>query len=238
MTMHARSITMLATACLASGAATAACPPVFQASGDATYYSASGSGACSYPADTSDPLIAAINEPQWNGSAHCGECLQVTGPLGSVRVRIVDECPGCAAGDLDLHPTAFAQIANIVDGRVPISWTRVDCPETGNVITRVSEGSNPFYIGLVADHHRVGVADMSILVGSTWQSMARQDYNRFVFTGGGEVDPPFQVRITSTVGESLDETVSSLNAGTVSDAGQQFAGCTDVIFANGFESGF
>lgn len=220
------------------GTASAACPPAFQSSGEATYYSANGSGACSYPVDTSDVLIAAINAPQWSGSAHCGECLLVTGPLGSVTVRIVDECPECATGDLDLHPTAFAQIARIMDGRVPVSWTRVDCPETGHVINRVDVGSNPYYIGLVADHHRQGVSTMSINVANAWHAMARQDYNRFVWTGGGPVNPPFQVRITSTAGESLEHAVASLASDSVFDAGGQFAACTDdVIFAYGFETG-
>lgn len=236
--MISRSVALCVVAGITCSGAFAACPPAFHSSGEATYYAADGSGACSYPADASDPLIAAINGPQWDGSAHCGECLQVTGPLGSVRIRIVDECPECATGDLDMHPTAFAQIADIVDGRVPISWTRVDCPVTGNLIARVSEGSNPYYIGLVPDHHRQGVADMSIKVADAWQTMARQDYNRFVLTGSDPVNPPFQVRTTSTVGESLEQTVSSLDAGAVFDAGQQFSPCTDdIIFADGFESG-
>ena len=236
--MSLRMLTPALLAAILSGTASAACPPAFQSSGDATYYSADGSGACSYPVDTSDVLIAAINAPQWSGSDHCGECLLVTGPLGTVTVRIVDECPECAAGDLDLHPTAFAQIANIIDGRVPISWTRVDCPETGHVINRVGEFSNPYYIGLVADHHRQGVSAMSINIANTWHAMARQDYNRFVWTGGGAVDPPFQVRITSNAGESIDHSVTNIDSGSVFDTGQQFSAYTDdVIFAYGFETG-
>jgi expansin (peptidoglycan-binding protein) len=218
------------------GVATAACPPPFQSSGDGTYYAADGSGACEFPANAADPYVGAINAPQWNGAAHCGECLEVTGPLGSVRVRIVDECPECAVGDVDMHPDAFAQIAEIEDGRVPISWTRVDCPVSGNVISRVSQGSNPFYIGLVADHYRIGVADMSIRVASTWHAMVRQDYNRFVYTGAGEVDPPFDVRITSTAGEAIEQSIGNLNGGSEFDSGQQFSPCTDdAIFADGFD---
>ncbi|MEO5625821.1 MAG: expansin EXLX1 family cellulose-binding protein [Dokdonella sp.] len=236
--MPLRTVATSFVAAIIGGSAFAACPPVFQSSGDATYYSADGSGACSYPVNTSDVLIAAINAPQWSGSAHCGECLLVTGPLGTVTVRIVDECPECAAGDLDLHPTAFAQIAHVIDGRVSVSWTRADCPETGHVINRVDQGSNPYYIGLVADHHRQGVSAMSINVANTWHAMARQDYNRFLWTGGGPVDPPFQVRITSTAGESIEHTVTNLTSGSVFDAGQQFSACTDdVIFSYGFETG-
>jgi expansin (peptidoglycan-binding protein) len=45
-----------------------------------------------------------------------------------VVVRIVDLCPGCGLGDLDLSMTAFAKIAPLSRGRVPITWHFVPCP--------------------------------------------------------------------------------------------------------------
>jgi len=223
-------------ACVVSSTGNAACPPALQGSGDGTYYDADGSGNCSYPADPSDEMIAAINAPQWEGSAHCGECLDVTGPLGSVRVRVVDQCPECQSGDLDLHPAAFARIANIIDGRVPISWKRVDCPVTGNTITRVHEGSNSYYVSLTPDHHRHGIVAMSLQVGTTWQPMPRQDYNAFVLDDGNSHDPPIQVRLEATTGETIEQTIQSLGVNAAFDSGQQFPACVDdLIFANGFD---
>jgi len=70
--------------------------------GVATFYAATGEGACSYEASPQDLDVAAMNAAQYEGSAACGTCLQVTGPRGSVRVRVVDKCPGCASGHLDL----------------------------------------------------------------------------------------------------------------------------------------
>ena len=77
-------------------------------SGEATYYDANGTGACGLPAST-DFMVAAINDEQYS-KENCGKCVSVTGPRGAVVVRIVDKCPGCDAGDLDLSQTAFGKI--------------------------------------------------------------------------------------------------------------------------------
>ncbi|ORY06358.1 hypothetical protein K493DRAFT_333232 [Basidiobolus meristosporus CBS 931.73] len=100
-------------------------------SGDGTYYTP-GLGACGN-VNTADQLIAAINAPQFGAYSHpsdspaCYSCAMVTGPLGSVKVKIVDKCPSCKFGSLDLSPAAFNHIALEAQGRVPISWTYVAC---------------------------------------------------------------------------------------------------------------
>lgn len=94
--------------------------------GEATYYDADGSGACGFPKGT-DFMVAAMNGAQYSKSV-CGKCVEVTGPLGKVTVKIVDLCPGCKRGDLDLSQTAFQKIAKLSAGRVKISWHYVPCP--------------------------------------------------------------------------------------------------------------
>jgi len=103
----------------------------YQYSGDGTYFSP-GLGACGWNNVDGDH-IAALNAPQFgnyvNGAdcPYCGKCAEVKGPLGTVKVKIVDKCPVCKFGDLDLSPSAFNLIADPVQGRVPISWNFVDC---------------------------------------------------------------------------------------------------------------
>ncbi|CAG8536717.1 10457_t:CDS:2 [Ambispora gerdemannii] len=95
-------------------------------SGDGTYYNP-GLGACGQSSG-SGSFIAAINRPQWGNPANpnsnpiCGKQAKVTGPKGSCTVTIVDLCPECAFGSLDLSPAAFNAIADPNAGRVPISW--------------------------------------------------------------------------------------------------------------------
>jgi expansin (peptidoglycan-binding protein) len=107
-----------------AGAADAALGP--DQAGQATYYSADGTGACGFPA-TTNLFVAAMNGTQYK-KADCGRCVAVTGPKGSTVVRIVDLCPGCKNGGLDLSTQAFSAIANLSAGRVAITWHFVTCP--------------------------------------------------------------------------------------------------------------
>ncbi|HEX8537653.1 MAG TPA: expansin EXLX1 family cellulose-binding protein, partial [Cystobacter sp.] len=107
-----------------------------------TYYNATGAGACSFDASPQDLDVAAIAQGEYENSATCGACAEVQGPLGTVRVRIVDVCPGCTtAGHLDLSREAFAKIARPVDGRVPVKWRFVSCPVTDSIQYRFKTGS-------------------------------------------------------------------------------------------------
>jgi hypothetical protein len=40
----------------------------------------------------------------------------------SINVKIVDRCEGCADGDIDLTPTAFAALADMGLGRTDVEW--------------------------------------------------------------------------------------------------------------------
>ncbi|ORX96406.1 hypothetical protein K493DRAFT_314524 [Basidiobolus meristosporus CBS 931.73] len=100
-------------------------------SGEGTYYDP-GLGSCEVTSSPNE-LIAALNVAQFGSYARpsnspaCSSCALVHGPLGSVQVKIVDMCPGCKHGDLDLSPAAFNRIAKQADGRVQISWEYVSC---------------------------------------------------------------------------------------------------------------
>ncbi|KAK9728052.1 hypothetical protein K7432_001368 [Basidiobolus ranarum] len=96
--------------------------------GDGTYYNPSvGVSACGLNAADTE-LVAAINAPQWGASANpnnspsCGRCVKITGPNGTVMAKIIDKCPSCAYGSMDLSPTTFDKIANRSQGRVNITW--------------------------------------------------------------------------------------------------------------------
>ncbi|GAN03482.1 riboflavin aldehydeforming enzyme [Mucor ambiguus] len=93
--------------------------------GDATFYSV-GSGSCG-GSNSDNELVAAISgELMGSGSkksSHCGKYITVKGKHGSVKLKIVDTCPGCKKGDVDMSRAAFEKIAKLSEGRVPISWS-------------------------------------------------------------------------------------------------------------------
>ena len=39
-----------------------------------------------------------------------------------VDAVVVDLCPGCASGSIDLSPAAFEQLADLSVGRIEVTW--------------------------------------------------------------------------------------------------------------------
>ncbi|KAL9548871.1 hypothetical protein MBANPS3_005472 [Mucor bainieri] len=97
-------------------------------SGEGTFYNV-GLGSCGQTNSNSE-MVAALNAPQMQNAANpnhnpqCGKSIRVTNPANgkSVTVKIVDTCPPCSSGDVDLSPKAFAAIADMDLGRIPIKW--------------------------------------------------------------------------------------------------------------------
>jgi expansin (peptidoglycan-binding protein) len=189
-----------------------ACDAPVEHSGEATYYeSADGSGNCGFPPSPHDLMVAAINTPQYEGSAACGMCAHVVGPRGEVTVRIVDRCPECASGDLDLSPEAFMQIAELREGRVPITWTEVPCEVTGPLVYHFKDGSNPWWTAIQIRNHRHRIASVEVREGTQYRALERVDYNYFVDEDG--LGPgPYALRVTDIYGSTIeDEGVPSLD---------------------------
>ena len=195
------------------------CPPE---TGVATYYDATGAGACSFDATPADLDVAAIDMPEWNDSAPCGECAAVTGPNGSVTVRIVDLCPGCETGHLDLSMEAFAKIADVSAGRVPITWQVVPCDVTGPVEYRYKEGSSQYWTAIQVRNHRLPITTLEVQLAGAWQSLARTDYNYFLDASGVGTTSGFPVRITAVDGQQLVDSLPPVAPALVTQGAAQF----------------
>jgi expansin (peptidoglycan-binding protein) len=190
--------------------------------GVATYYDATGAGACSFDPTPNDLDVAAMDMPEWNGSAPCGECVTVTGPKGNVTVRIVDLCPGCEKGHLDLSMQAFAAIADISAGRVPITWQVVPCAVSGNLAYRYKEGSSQYWTAIQVRNHRLPVKSLEVELGGAWQTVARSDYNYFVDAMGVGTTGGFRVRVTASDGQQLVDALPPVQSALVAGGAAQF----------------
>jgi expansin len=187
-----------------------------------TYYAATGGGNCMFDPTPDDLLVGAMNESQYAGSAACGECVEVEGPKGTVTVRIVDRCPECAPGHVDLSREAFARVANVADGRVAVRWRVVSCAVSGPVAYRFKEGSSQWWTALQVRNHRLPIQKLEWRRGSdAWASVPRESYNYFVVNGG--VGPgPFQVRVTATDGQQLEDALPAATEGPTIPGAAQF----------------
>jgi expansin (peptidoglycan-binding protein) len=193
--------------------------------GEGTYYAADGSGNCGFPASPGDLLVGAMNTTDYAGSAVCGACAEVTGPQGSVRVRIVDRCPECAPGDIDLSPQAFEQLAPLKDGRVPIQWHYVPCEVSGGVVYHFKDGSNPWWVAVQVRNHRLPIEKLeSRGADGAFHALTRLDYNYFVADSGlGE--GPFTFRATDIEGQQLESADVPLLDNRDAPTSQQFPAC-------------
>ncbi|MEO6774905.1 MAG: expansin EXLX1 family cellulose-binding protein [Kofleriaceae bacterium] len=182
----------------ADGGDGAACYDSFtETQGEGTYYAADGTGNCSFDPSPDDLLVAAMNKPDYGDAAWCGACVAVTGPKGVVTVRIVDSCPGCAHGDLDLSPQAFDMIADHAAGRVPISWHEVGCDVTGPIEYHFKDGANAYWTAVQLRNARYVTTKLEVMNNGAYTEIPRLDYNYFVDASG--LGPgPFEFRVTST----------------------------------------
>jgi expansin (peptidoglycan-binding protein) len=190
--------------------------------GRATYYDATGEGACSFDATPDDLDVAAMDMPEWHGSAPCGECVAVSGPKGNVTVRIVDLCPGCETGHLDLSMEAFAKIADISAGNVPISWQVVPCDVQGNLQYRYKEGSSQYWTAIQVRNQRRAVASLEVQLGGAWQPVSRSSYNYFVDAAGVGTTGGLMVRVTSSDGQQLVDSLPPVQSALVATGVAQF----------------
>lgn len=193
--------------------------------GEGTYYAADGSGNCSFEASPGDLMVAAMNTTDYDGANACGACITVDGPAGSVTVRIVDRCPGCPAGDVDLSEQAFAAISPLSAGRVPIIWRYVPCTVSGPIRYHFKDGSNPFWVAIQIRNHRHGIAKLEARRDDgTYSELSRAEYNYFLETSGlGE--GPFALRVTDVHGLVVEDGAVPLGDSTETAGASQLPVC-------------
>jgi expansin (peptidoglycan-binding protein) len=194
--------------------------PVHQ--GIATYYDATGEGACMFDASPDDLMVAAMNAAEYNNASYCGAYVHVIGSQGEVIVRIVDLCPECKAGHLDLSREAFAQIADLPLGRVNITWQLVSPELSGPIAYHFKDGSNQWWTAVQVRNHRNPIAKLEYLTGGgVWVNVPRTSYNFFVQTNPGMGTGPYTFRVTDWYGNVLtDSGIPHVENGTVNGVGQ------------------
>ncbi|THG94730.1 hypothetical protein EW026_g6794 [Hermanssonia centrifuga] len=69
-----------------------------------------GQGACG-GTNTDSEYVVALNSDQYDGGAYCWELINISYNGQSTQAAIVDECPGCPYGGLDLSPSLFSFLA-------------------------------------------------------------------------------------------------------------------------------
>ncbi len=194
-------------------------------SGIATYYHATGNGACLFGESPGDLMVAALNAEEYDTAHWCGAYVRVSGPNDTVTVRIVDLCPECQAGHLDLSEEAFAAIAPLHLGIVPITWQVISPALAGSIAYHFKDGSNQWWTAVQVRNSRNPIDKLEYWAGSAWVSVPRTGYNFFVQTNPGMGPGPYSFRVTDVYGHVLtDSGIPHSEGGTVAGAAQFPAG--------------
>ncbi|EQC42519.1 hypothetical protein SDRG_00252 [Saprolegnia diclina VS20] len=215
--------------------------------GDGTAYSSDWVGGnCGFTSlwgsskSAGQTYFAAINAPQWDDAMNCGRCARVTCTSAactgsSVVVLITNQCPECLHGSLDFSNQAFAALTGLDPTRVSIAWDFVPCSNdfvSGPIEYFVDAGSNKFWVGLQPRNFGMPVASFEIRTANddTWHLLAppsASSITTFLFIGefASAFPPgPFDVRVTSTDGQVVLDTLPGLAIGQTLVGTNQFAG--------------
>jgi len=191
--------------------------------GVATAYEAGvGDGACLF-GPSPNMMIAAMNTTDYETARACGAYVLVHAANGkSVTVRITNECPlPCAPGQIDLSQQAFAKLADLKVGRLPITWSLVSPASIGTMSIRYMTGSSIYWCGIQVIGHRNPVARLEVNTGGGWLSLPRANYNYFISAHGSGCGKA--IRVTDIYGEQLTVSGLAVRANVVQPTRVQFA---------------
>lgn len=186
------------------GSACAAPPSTSPGKGKATFYDlGDGTGNCSFPSAPADDLFVALGPAQYSAGAACGTYLDVTGPKGKVRVKVIDSCPPCEAGHIDLSRTAFKRIGAEVAGVIPITYKTVKNPVLPAALSvRIKEGASRYWFAALIDNHGTQLTSVKVATGSgTFRSAHREDYNYWIIDSGAGPGP-YKIKVSDVYGRT------------------------------------
>jgi expansin len=194
----------------------------------ATHYVLQGLGNCSYPAPANG-LFVALSPAEYDSAAACGGYLEVTGPDGSVTVQVIDQCPPCGTGHIDLSETAFAKLAPLSAGLIDVSYGYLVNPALpGPVTAEVKQGSSQYWLALLFDNTGNPLASVQVeTAAGGWLSLSRASYNYWIAASGAG-NGPFTVRLTDTQGHQVTVRGVTLSPGTVQSTGTYMYGASSM----------
>jgi expansin len=182
------------------------------ATGTAVYYNPlQAQDRCSIEPLARDGLYASLPPGQYGNGADCGAYLAITGPRGTVRVEIVDMCPGCTGNQLDLSTAAFARIQPLADGTAPVSYQLARDPAlSGPLAVRIEPGSTGGSMAIQVLNHGNPLTRVQV----NGRDLAPRPDGYWVAPGGAG-SGPFRVSVTDALGNAAVLTGITLRPGVV-----------------------
>jgi expansin (peptidoglycan-binding protein) len=192
-----------------------------EVSGIATHYVLQGLPNCSYPSPPADGLFVALSPDEYDNAAACGGYVEVHGPEGSVRVEVIDQCPGCGDGHIDLSEAAFSALAPLNQGLINVTYQSLVNPALpGPISLLIKQGSSQYWLALLAMNTGDPLTSVQVQSesGGGWYNLVQANYNYWVAQSGAGTGP-FTVRLTDTQGHVVTLQGIALSPGVVQGTG-------------------
>ena len=139
-----------------------------------------------------------------------------------MRVKVIDSCPECEVGHLDLSRTAFKKIADEVRGVVPIKYRTVTNPPVpGPLSVVIKDGSSRYWFAALIDNHGNRLSAVTV----NGRKAARANYNYWIIDGGAG-SGPFTIKVTDVLGHSATLTKIKLSPGVTQKTSVRLTGGT------------
>jgi expansin len=202
------------------GAARGSGPPVRRATGGpgsgrhlagtpavAVFYDPGNAvGSCSLGPFPPGGRYVSLPPQRFGRSAACGSYLTVQGPRGQVRAEVVDLCPGCAAGMINLSRAAFTRVADAGPGSARVRfWPDDDPPLPGPLILRMGQ-TRAGLLTLQVRRHGNALASVAVATPGmevpAWQPFALNANGIWVASSHLR-QGPFNIRIADTRGHQV-----------------------------------
>ncbi|KAF2070786.1 hypothetical protein CYY_007900 [Polysphondylium violaceum] len=181
------------------------------------------SGSCEYGAYNSPTgpgtFTATLNEYFYSSGVKCGDCFEITGPLGVTTVRAVNFCSKntCPSEKplFMLTPDAFSQISSEALSVVyDAGFRKVSCDATGPLKGQLTNDTSKYYVKVLLFNNNVGIQTVSIKGQGmeVAEPMVRQNSAQFVWSKpGAEMKFPANVSVTSQYGSTVQMTIEAFD---------------------------
>jgi expansin (peptidoglycan-binding protein) len=174
------------------------------AGGQASYYEAGRNGMCNLGTPP-DGAYAAVGRAEYAGGKGCGTYLDVTGPNGTTRVQVVDLCPGCPAGKVDLGKGAFSKIGALSAGIIPVTYATVRDPQVGPLQVKLKGGTAYSALTAIVNNHGNPLSTVELQTPAGYAAMRRGEDNTWTAPSGA-VPAPVTLRIADAYGHQAEVT--------------------------------
>jgi expansin (peptidoglycan-binding protein) len=171
------------------------------AGGSASHYTAGRNGMCNL-GTPAEGAYAALGRAEYAGGKACGTYLDVTGPKGTTRVQVVDMCPGCPAGKVDLGTGAFARIGELSAGIISVTYGQVRDPQVGPLQVKLTGGTNRSSLTAIVNNHGNPLSAVELQTPSGFVAL-RHNVDNTWNGPSGAVSAPVTLRISDVHGHQV-----------------------------------